>query len=180
MKIYPQFSQSKYKRHGRSPGFDSADKQVFEIVQEYFPNILQKAEKQILFDESDDTAMDDSSDIHGVEYSDFGDPIQVVNDGNDGDAFDSVESDPEHEETMEASMVKKEIDEKDGNVASALNNGATSSRAPKANTMESLSLEMLKMQNYKMKLELIKLERELCLKPSKYTREIIARQDRRL
>lgn len=178
---YLQFSQHKYKRNGKkSPGFDTADKLVFEIVQEYFPNILQKAEKQLLFDDSDDTAMDDRSDINGVEYCDFDDPIKVVNDVNEGDAFDSAESDPEHDEAMEASIVKKELDGKDGNVAGVQNNGATSSSASKADTMEALSLEMLKMQNYKMKLELIKMERELYLKPSKYTKEIIARQDQRL
>lgn len=172
--------QSKYKRHKikgtKSPDFDERDEQIFEIMQDFFPNHLQKVDRAVNFDDSDDTAMDDEdSVVHGIEFSDVGeDPIKVVNVKKDGDVTEYGDSD--NDETVAPADFDKAPDVAGENVTSAQNNGAFHANTFQNRRMDALKVEMAEMQNYKMKLELMKMERELYLKPSKYTKDIMSRQ----
>lgn len=159
----------------KTQGFDESDHMIFEIIHEYSSHLLEKAEKSLSFYESDDTAMDEDSVVHGAGVGDFEDPINVDNIKTDAGAFESNGSDPEeHDETV---ILPKSVEmTKDENVASDQSNGQLPFRASKVRKMDALKMEMTEMQNYKMKLELLKMERELYLGPSKYTKEIVARQ----
>lgn len=143
---------------------------IFEILQEYFPTMIQKADMAIDFDESfDDTTMDDD----GFELSDNDDPIKIENVRSDHAAFESNVN----VQIAEPSNEKKVANNINENDLSVQYNGQTNSHAVVDHTiMDAMKMEMIEMQNYKMKLELIKMERELYLKPSKYTEEIVMKQ----
>lgn len=166
--------QEKYKRNGgKAPDGIESDKMVFEIVRDFFPKALKKADRAINFGDSDD---DEDSEVQGITFSDVGDPIKVEHIRKDDGAFESTESDQEQDEMMTSTIADKETDRMDENVWSMRNNDALQLSASSNHTADAMKMEMAEMQNYKMKLELIKMERELYLKPSKYTKDIVASQ----
>lgn len=177
--------QIKYKRNktkatgGKFTGFDETDRNLFEIVEKFFPNILAKADRVRSLDDSDDNAMDEDSELHSVEFSDVDDPIKVEHVKNN--VAESAESDQEEDEIATASILETTNggtapDGVDETVSNFRSNGRLRSSVSKDLAMDGLEREMTEMRNYKMKLELIKMERELYLKPSKYTKDIVARQ----
>lgn len=176
------FFQGRYKRNvlngEKTQGFDESDHMIFEIIREYSTHLLEKAEKSLSFYESDDTAMDEDSVVHGVGIGDFEDPINVDNIKTDAAGFESNGSDlEEHDDTVVLpKSVHQHENNKVENVASDQSNAQLLFRASKDRKMDALKMEMTEMQNYRMKLELLKMERELYLGPSKFTKEIVARQ----
>lgn len=162
----------------KTQGFDESDHMIFEIIHEYSSHLLEKAEKSLSFYESDDNAMDEDSVVHCGEMGDFDDPINVDNIKSDAGGFESAGSD--HEEPGEIALPSKPVQKyqnnKDENFASDQNNGRLLFRASQDQILDAQKMEMAEMQTYKMKLELLKMERELYLRPSKYTKEIVARQ----
>lgn len=154
--------------------FDRADQQIFEVIKEMFPGALQKADQAIGFDDSDDTTMDDE-DFHRAGFNESVDPIRIVNIKKDVDAIDTTENDHNQDETTIRPIDEHEFGT-DGSAANDhINDGMHSNAFGSNSSFDALKLEMAEMQNYKMKLELIKLERELNLKPSKYTKDITRR-----
>lgn len=181
--------QNKYVRNktrttgGRLIGFDDADRKMLEIIEKFFPNILTKPDRVRSLDETDDTAMDEDSELHSVEFSDVDYTIKVEHVENEDGAVadETAESGQEYDEIAAESKLErpdraKEPNGIDETVGNFKTNGRLRSSISKGLAMDGLEREMAEMQNYKIKLELIKMERELYLKPSKYTKDIVARQ----
>lgn len=150
--------QFKYKdckaRARKNLPYDASDNMIIEILKEYCPQMLQR--------QASETNLDDTM-KEQLDSSTFSDPFKIE--------CETVEGGEEEQTGFDGSDLDNESPE---NIPD--DDGSDSHQLPTTRSIDEMQQEMMELQNYKLKLELLKMERELYLQPSKYTRSIVESQ----